>query len=148
MRANIINYSQFAKLNPIFQPQASILALLSPKLKVPSSEYGCQNRVLIALSVCLSVLPCLLCLPFGLLRKPRCGSLLSRHAFRVSCFFSGYFSVSPYLLRKPRFCLGPSLLFLRQQQRASQQSIFLPKAIVCRKLFFSSPFGEGIMSLR
>ena len=148
MRANIINYSQLAKWNPIFQPQASILALLSLKLKVSCSEYGCQNRVLIALSVCLSGLSHLLCLPFGLLRKPRCGSLLSRHAFRVSRIFSVCLSGPPGFLRKPRFCLGPSLLFLRQQRRASQQSIFLPKAVVCRKLFFSPPFGEGIMSLR
>ena len=141
MRANIINYSQFAKWNPIFQPQASILALLSPKLKVSCSEYGCQNRVLVALSACRSVLSHLLCLPFGSSRFSPQAKV--RFAPLAACL-----SGPPGFLRKPRFCLGPSLFFLRQQLRASKQSIFLPKAVVCRKLFFSSPFGEGIMSLR
>ena len=71
MCANIINYSQFAKLNPIFQPQAAILALLSPKLKVSCSEYGCQNRVRSSRGM-----------PFG-------SSASSLVAFRVLPVFSG-----------------------------------------------------------
>ena len=139
MRANIINYSQFAKWNPIFQPQASILALLSPKLKVSCSEYGCQNRVLITLSVCLSVLSHLLWLPFGLLRKPRCGSLLSRHAFRFSRIFSVAFRVLPVFSVSQGFALALPCSFSGSSNEPPSRAFFYQKPLFVENSSFRHP---------